>query len=75
MQKGLGREGEFNVYVGTDFLTISQKKRLVRGLTAVVSNQNNNKQQENIGIIFFDPADIAHQEDLKNVNNLTIYKK
>lgn len=75
MQKGLGREGEFNVYVGTDFLTISQKKRLVRGLTAVVSNQNNNKQQENIGIIFFDPADIAHQEDLKNVKNLTIYKK
>lgn len=75
IQRGLGREGEFQLYVGTDFLTINQKKRLVRGLTAVVSNQNSNKKQEDIGIVFFDPADIAHQEDLMNAKNLTIYKK
>lgn len=71
----MGREGEFELYVGTDFLTINQRKRLVRGLTASVSNQNNNKKSQNIGSINFDPADIAHQADLKNVNNLTIYKK
>lgn len=75
MQKGLGREGEFELYVGTDFLTINQRKRLVRGLTASVSNQNNNKKSQNIGNINFDPADIAHQEDLMNAKNLTIYKK
>lgn len=75
IQRGLGREGEFKLYVGTDFLTINQNKRLVRGLTAVVSNQNNNKKQEDIGIVFFNPADIAHQEDLMNAKNLTIYKK
>ncbi|WP_347217501.1 hypothetical protein [Chryseobacterium sp.] len=75
IQRGLGREGEFELYVGTDFLTINQNKRLVRGLTAVISNQNNNKKQENIGTVFFDPTDIAHQQDLTNAKNLTIYKK
>ncbi|OCA79850.1 hypothetical protein BBH99_05235 [Chryseobacterium contaminans] len=75
MQKGMGREGEFELYVGTDFLTINQRKRLVRGLMASISNQNNNKKSQNIGNINFDPADIAHQEDLMNVKNLTIYKK
>lgn len=75
IQTGLGREGEFLLYAGTDFMTVNQKKRLIRGLTAVVSNQNNNKKQQNIGIIFFDPTDLAHQEDLMNVKNLTIYKK
>lgn len=75
MQKGMGREGEFELYVGTDFLTVNQRKRLIRGLTASVSNQNNNKKSPNIGNITFDPADIAHQEDLMNIKNLTIYKK
>ncbi|SDI81649.1 hypothetical protein SAMN05421542_1896 [Chryseobacterium jejuense] len=75
MQKGMGREGEFELYIGTDFLTVNQRKRLVRGLTASVSNQNNSKKSQNIGNINFDPADIAHQEDLMNAKNLTIYKK
>lgn len=75
MQKGMGREGEFELYVGTDFLSINQRKRLVRGLTASVSNQNNNKKSQNIGNINFDSADIVHQQDLINAKNLTIYKK
>lgn len=75
MQKGMGREGEFELYVGTDFLTLTQKKRLIRGLTASISNQNNNKKSQNIGNINFDSTDIAHQEDLMNAKNLTIYKK
>ncbi|UCA61086.1 hypothetical protein KB553_06030 [Chryseobacterium rhizoplanae] len=75
IQRGLGREGEFELYVGIDFLTNNQRKRLVRGLTASVSNQNNNKKSQNIGNINFDPADIAHREDLINAKNLTIYKK
>lgn len=75
IQKGLGRESEFELYVGTDFMTINQKKRLIRGLTASVSNQNNNKKSENIGNINFDSTDIVHQEDLVNIKNLTIYKK
>ncbi|RXM50352.1 MULTISPECIES: hypothetical protein [unclassified Chryseobacterium] len=75
MQKGMGREGEFELYVGTDFLSINQRKRLIRGLTASVSNQNNNKKSQNIGTVNFDSADIVHQQDLMSSKNLTIYKK
>ncbi|MEJ5102853.1 hypothetical protein [Chryseobacterium sp. MYb328] len=75
IEKGVGREGEYQLYVGTDFLTVNQRKRLVRGLTAAVSNQNNNKKQANTGNVGFDSTDIAHQEDLMNARNLTIYKK
>ncbi|MDN3692645.1 hypothetical protein QWZ06_10330 [Chryseobacterium tructae] len=75
LQSGLGREGEYAYYVGTDFLTINQRKRLVRGLTAVVSNQNNNKKRPNEGNVNFEPTEVIHQKDLMNANNLTIYKK
>lgn len=75
MQKGLGREGEFNLYVGTDFLTTNQRSRLVRGITAAVSNQNNNRKSENNGNVNFDPATIVRQQDLIKEKNLTIYKK
>ncbi|MEG0925008.1 MULTISPECIES: hypothetical protein [Chryseobacterium] len=75
MRKGMGREGEFNLYVGTDFLTTNQRSRLVRGITAAVSNQNNNRKNENNGTVNFDPAAIVRQQDLINEKNLTIYKK
>ncbi len=74
-QSGLGREGEFKLYVGTDFLTDNQKRRLVRGLTAAVSNQNNSRKQKSDGTVFFDSTTVVHQQDLMNANNLTIYKK
>lgn len=75
IQRGLGKEGEYAIYVGTDFLTVNQRKRLVRGLNAVISNQNNNKQRPNAGNVNFDSTDITHQENLMNAKNLTIYKK
>ncbi|WP_426479041.1 hypothetical protein ACP3T3_06185 [Chryseobacterium sp. CBSDS_008] len=75
IQKGMGREGEYTLYVGTDFLTKNQKKRLVRGLTATVSNQNNNKKNQSTGTVSFDSATVVSQSDLKEVKNLTIYKK
>ncbi|AZA76981.1 hypothetical protein EG347_05390 [Chryseobacterium sp. G0186] len=75
MQKGLGREGEFNLYVGTDFLTTNQRSRLVRGITAAVSNQNNSRKQESSGTVNFDSTVIVHQQDLMKAKNLTIYKK
>ncbi|MCE4067068.1 hypothetical protein LXM63_18350 [Chryseobacterium gleum] len=75
IQKGMGREGEYTLYIGTDYLTKNQKKRLVRGLTATISNQNNNKKSQSIGNVFFDSTTFVSQSDLKNVKNLTIYKK
>ncbi|HCN51186.1 MAG TPA: hypothetical protein DIT10_19180 [Chryseobacterium sp.] len=74
-QRGLGKEGEFSLYVGTDYLTSNQKKRLVRGLMATVSNQNNNKKQDSNGMVSFDSAAVVSQSDLMNAKNLTIYKK
>ncbi|MBE4948346.1 hypothetical protein [Chryseobacterium culicis] len=75
MQKGRGREGEYTLYVGTDFLTKNQKKRLIRGLTATVSNQNNSKKSQNVGNVFFDSTAVVTQSELSDVKNLTIYKK
>lgn len=75
IQKGMGREGEYTLYIGTDYLTKNQKKRLVRGLTATISNQNNNKKNQNTGTVFFDSATVVSQSDLKDIKNLTIYKK
>ena len=74
-QNGRGREGEYTLYVGTDFLTKNQKKRLIRGLTAAVSNQNNSKKNQNIGNVFFDSTAVVTQSELADVKNLTIYKK
>ncbi|WP_114820998.1 hypothetical protein [Chryseobacterium sp. KLBC 52] len=75
IQKGMGREGEYTLYVGTDFLTKNQKKRLIRGLTATVSNQNNNKKSQSTGNVSFDSTAVVTQSDLTDVKNLTIYKK
>lgn len=74
-QKGRGREGEFTLYVGTDYLTKNQKSRLIRGLTATVSNQNNSKKNQSTGTVFFDSTTVVSQSDLSDVKNLTIYKK
>lgn len=75
IQKGRGREGEFTLYVGTDYLTKNQKSRLIRGLMATVSNQNNSKKTQSTGNVFFDSATVVSQSDLTDVKNLTIYKK
>lgn len=75
IQKGRGREGEYTLYVGTDFLTNNQKKRLIRGLTAAISNQNNSKKSRNVGNVFFDSTAVVTQSELTDMKNLTIYKK
>ncbi|WP_312285210.1 hypothetical protein [Chryseobacterium gleum] len=75
MGKGMGKEGEYTLYIGTDYLTKNQKSRLIRGLTAAISNQNNNKKSQSIGNVFFDSTTVVSLSDLKNVKNLTIYKK
>jgi hypothetical protein len=39
-QSGLGREGEFNIYIGTDTFSRTQKTKFVEGLKAAINNQN-----------------------------------
>ncbi|MDR6528488.1 hypothetical protein [Chryseobacterium rhizosphaerae] len=74
IQSGMGREGEFNVYVGTDYLSVNQKSRLIRGLMATVSNQNNRREQKSNGLVNFNSEITVKQQDI-NTKNLTIYKK
>ncbi|GEN69703.1 MULTISPECIES: hypothetical protein [Chryseobacterium] len=74
IQNGMGREGEFNVYVGTDYLSVNQKSRLIRGLMATVSNQNNRREQKDNGLVNFNSEITVKQQDI-NTKNLTIYKK
>lgn len=74
-QSGLGREGEFNLYIGTDKLGKKQKSVFTKGLQSVIALQNKNRKQESDGTVDFDPAVAVYKSDLTNIKNLTIYKK
>ncbi|AKK74619.1 hypothetical protein OK18_20185 [Chryseobacterium gallinarum] len=74
IQSGLGREGEFNLYVGTDKLNAKQKKQLIQNLSAVTALQNGKRKGNSSGFVNFDPTVTVSQPDLMNARNLTIYK-
>lgn len=74
IQSGLGREGEFNLYVGTDKLSAKQKKQLIQNLSAVTALQNGKRKGNSSGFVNFDPTVTVSQPDLMNARNLTIYK-
>lgn len=74
-QSGLGREGEFKLYVGIDQLSKKQKVSFIKGLQSAIELQNSTKQKNSDGNVGFDETDMVTKADLKNVQNLTIYKK
>lgn len=74
-QSGLGREGEFNLYIGTDHLSKTQKASFVKGLQAAVDTQNSHRNTGSDGIVNFEKASSVTKTDLANAKNLTIYKK
>jgi len=74
-QSGLGREGEFNLYIGTDQLTKKQKTAFVKGLKSAVEAQNNARQKNHDGTVGFEETEMVKKADLANARNLTIYKK
>ncbi|WBV57964.1 hypothetical protein PFY10_05850 [Chryseobacterium daecheongense] len=73
-QSGLGREGEFNLYIGIDSLAKTKKKKFISGLKAAISSQNA-VRKSNSGNVNFDETQIVTKADLANSRNLTIYKK
>ncbi len=75
IEKGLGREGEFNLYIGIDGLGKKQKDIFMRGLSSAISLQNKKRKPDSDGIVSFDKAVSVYQNDLINRKNLTIYKK
>lgn len=74
-QSGLGREGEFNLYIGFDKLSKTQKTKLINGLNTAISVQNNKRNQNSDGIVHFEPNKTIAKTDLALIKNLTIYKK
>ncbi|MEN4760917.1 hypothetical protein ABEG63_11335 [Chryseobacterium sp. C39-AII1] len=74
-QSGLGREGEFNLYIGIDALSKTQRPAFIKGLQAAVLSQNAKRKQNQDGIVNFEEVTIVSNKDLANAKNLTIYKK
>lgn len=52
-QSGLGREGEFNIYIGTDTFSRTQKTKFVEGLKAAINTQNQMKRPNRDGNVSF----------------------
>lgn len=74
-QSGLGREGEFRLFVGSDALSKRKKRCFVKGLQNVVNNQNKNRDKNRNGIVDFNSSETISKEKLLTTRNLTVYKK
>lgn len=73
-QNGLGREGEYNLYIGTDFLSKTQKAGLIKGLKAAVETQNGTRTKDSDGMVNFSPEKYTRKGDLSKARNLTPIK-
>ncbi|MDO3424376.1 hypothetical protein QWT87_05695 [Chryseobacterium sp. APV1] len=71
-QSGLGREGEFNIYIGTDTFSRTQKTKFVEGLKAAINTQNQMKRPNRDGNVSFDETLMVKKADLSNARNLTL---
>ncbi|MCU7616984.1 hypothetical protein NZ698_07225 [Chryseobacterium sp. PBS4-4] len=74
-QSGLGREGEFNLYIGTDQLSKTQKVNFKKGLQSAITAQNTKRNQNSDGIVNFEGTKMVTKADLSKIKNLIIYKK
>ncbi|WP_426278521.1 hypothetical protein ACN9MN_04165 [Chryseobacterium sp. S-02] len=71
-QSGLGREGEYNLYIGIDGLSKTQKTSFIKGLKAAIDAQNNARNKESNGIVNFNESEMVKKSDLSNARNLTL---
>lgn len=74
-QSGLGREGEYKLFIGIDALSKSKKTKFIKGLEAAINSQNKSRNESSDGIVNFESQKIVKKEKLNTLNNLTIYKK
>ena len=74
-QSSLGREGEFKLFIGIDALSKTKRQNFVKGLEATVNTQNKSRMENRDGIVDFNSHKTVKKENLKQINNLTIYKK
>ncbi|MBD3905786.1 hypothetical protein NAL32_06680 [Chryseobacterium sp. Ch-15] len=74
-QSGLGREGEYKLFIGIDALSKSKKAKFMKGLEAAINSQNKSRNENSDGIVNFESKTTVKKDKLKTLNNLTIYKK
>lgn len=73
-QPGLGREGEFNLFIGTDKLSKIQKANFTKGLLSAITSQNSKRNENSDGIVNFEASKKVTKADLLKIKNLIIYK-
>lgn len=71
-QSGLGREGEFNIYIGTDTFSKTQKSDFIRGLKSAVDSQNTSRKGNSDGTVSFEAMETVKKADLLKARNLTL---
>jgi len=72
-QSGLGREGEFRLYIGIDHLSKTKKANFVKGLRSAIEFQNKARMENRDGSVSFDDQ-MVRKANLLSMKNLTIYK-
>lgn len=73
-QPGLGREGEFNLYISTSQLSKTQKTSFIKGLQSAISSQNTERKENSDGTVNFQETKMVTKGDLAKIKNLIIYK-
>jgi len=74
-QSGLGREGEFALYIGIDALSKSKRMKFVKGLETTVNSQNDSRDKNSGGTVFFTSSELVKKNDLTQLKNLIPHKK
>lgn len=74
-QPGLGREGEFKLFVGTDQLSPKMKAKFTSGLQNIINSQNKADSKISKGKIDFNSSETVKKATLLNIDNLILYKK
>ncbi|WP_449397717.1 hypothetical protein [Chryseobacterium wanjuense] len=58
-QSGLGREGEYNLYIGIDKLSKTQKTSFIKGLKKAIDAQNSARKENRDGIVNFNETELV----------------
>jgi len=73
-QTGLGREGEFKLFVGLDALSKSNKRKFISGLEAAINAQNTAKGGSD-GTVDFMGSSMVSKKNLSALPNTTLSNK
>ncbi len=69
-QRGLGREGEYAIFVGVDALNPKRLNRLKKEMKDLIENQNKHKESESVGYITFEKDTTFTKKQLSELKNL-----